>query len=301
MARFDEILRELDAVDLKVLRVIERYLPKFEYVPVELIEKRTGLPSSKLAKSFIKLTSMRLIRRRLGGLTGYTLTYLGLDALALSSLVARGVLASIGDKIGVGKEGDVYIALTPAGKKVVVKFHREGKSAFTNIRKYRSYAVELSRASWLLVAKAIGEREFKALLALHREGAQVPEPIAWNRHAVVQEYIDGVELHEIRELDEETASKLAKDILLTLRTAYLKVGIVHGDLSEYNILVTTGDEPSAYIIDWPQYVYRDEPHAEELLERDIKYVVNFFRKRAGLKLEPAKCLSFVKGEKDSYE
>jgi RIO kinase 2 len=223
---------------------------------------------------------------------------MGLDLLALRNLVSRGVIEELGDKIGVGKEGDVYLALAPGGERVVVKFHRAGRESFKKIRRHRSYALDERATTWLILAKLVGEREFKALVALEREGAKVPPAVAWNRHAVVQKYIEGVELSMVRELSEEDAFRIVRDTVETLRIAYTKVGIVHGDLSEYNILVKTEGEVEAYVIDWPQYVYKDEPNAEDLLRRDVEYLVKFFRRKFRIDFDVDAIIRYVKGESD---
>ncbi|MEM0326948.1 MAG: RIO1 family regulatory kinase/ATPase, partial [Desulfurococcaceae archaeon] len=75
-------------------------------------------------------------------------------------------------------------------------------------------------------------------------------------------------------------------------TAYHKASIVHGDLSEYNILVRKQDEVP-FIIDWPQYVYRDDPQAVDLLKRDVSYVVKFFSKTYGVELKINEALDYV--------
>jgi RIO kinase 1 len=50
--------------------------------------------------------------------------------------------------------------------------------------------------------------------------------------------------------------------------------LIHGDLSAYNILYWEGD---IYLIDFPQMVEaRHNPHAYELLERDITRVCEYF-------------------------
>ena len=292
-----EAYEELGEPEFRVLRVIEGLLPRYEYVPVEVIERRAGLPPSRLARALDRLGELKLVRRRLGGLIGYTLTYLGLDVLALRGLVVRGVVARLGAEIGVGKEGRVYLAETPAGTLAVVKFHREGRRSFKHLRRTRSSMAEAPRGMWLVKAKALAEREFKVLAELRGRGALVPAPLGWNRNAVVQEYIEGVELYRLRDLDPRDAERVLLDVLETLRKAYVEVGVVHGDLSEYNVLVSLGEgEPRGYVIDWPQYVYRDEPHADQLLERDVLYIVRFFRRRFGVEpLSVEEALGYVRG------
>jgi len=286
--------KQLDKTDTRVLSTIEAGLSRYEYVPIEFVERRLRkLPPSKVNRSLDKLNELKLIKRSIGHTIGYTLTYMGLDVLALNSLVHRGVIAVLGEKIGIGKEGGIYLAETPEGELVVVKFHREGRRSFQHIKRHRPYAADLPRKSWFRLAKLVGEREFKIMVALIEEGARVPEPIAWSRHAVVQEYVPGVELYRVRGLSEEEAVSILDGIIETLRIAYQRVGIVHGDLSEYNVLVTEDLEP--YIIDWPQYVYKEEPMADELLRRDIEYIVGFFRRKYRIRVDTEEVLRRVRG------
>ncbi len=52
-------------------------------------------------------------------------------------------------------------------------------------------------------------------------------------------------------------------------------GLVHADLSEYNILVK-GKKP--YLIDFGQAVVLKHPNASAFLERDIKNILQYFKK-----------------------
>ena len=285
--------------DFRVLLAVEREMPRYEYVPVELIERLTRMPSSHVKLSLDKLNKLKLLERRLGSYVGYRLTWMGFDILALKSLVDRGVLEALGDKLGVGKESDVYSGLAPGGKRVIVKFHKIGRTSFHHIVKFRPYAANKPYASWMQIAKVSAEREYRALEELYKVGARVPRPIARSRHAVVTDYVEGVELYEYREAQDPEA--MLEKILDTVRKAYLEVGIVHGDLSEYNILVTLTPEgeEEPLIIDWPQYVEREHPMAEMLLRRDVEYVVRFFRRRFRVEADVEKALRFVRGEAES--
>lgn len=52
------------------------------------------------------------------------MTYQGYDYLALRTLSNRDVVSSVGRKIGVGKESDIYIGMQPNGNAVVIKLAR---------------------------------------------------------------------------------------------------------------------------------------------------------------------------------
>jgi RIO kinase 2 len=56
--------------------------------------------------------------------------------------------------------------------------------------------------------------------------------------------------------------------------------VIHADLSEYNIFVS---EDGVQLIDWPQYVNRAHPHAEEFLRRDVSNVLTHFERKYGLR------------------
>lgn len=273
----------LDRIDLRVLNIVERLSSRYEYVPVEALERKAEIPPPRILSSLDKLNQLKLIRRNMGGVIGYALTFYGLNVLAFDALHVRNIIAVLGDSIGVGKEGEVYLGLTPARDRVVVKFHREGRMSFQKIRRLRSYVINVDRKQWHRIAKMLGEREFKIMVVLEREGARVPKPVAWNRNTVVQDYIPGVELYKAKSLYRETAKQVLKDVLETVRIAYERAGVVHGDLSEYNVLV--GEDGHGYVIDWTQYVYKEEPNANELLRRDIEYIARFFKKRFGVEVD----------------
>ncbi len=70
------------------------------------------------------------------------------------------------------------------------------------------------------------------------------------------------------------------------------LGIVHADLSEFNIMIA---EAGPRIIDWPQAVERSHPHAQELLERDISNVLRFFDRKYRLEMLQETALELAKG------
>lgn len=291
------MLESLEPDDLRVLRLIERLSRNRRHVPAERLENAAGTPPGRLARILEKLSSLKLVERRADPVSGYALTFRGLDVLAVDSLRSRGVIAVVTERLGVGKEGVAFLAESPEGETLVLKLHRGGLRSFRRIRVYRRYASE-SPGDFMALAKLSAEREFRALVSLKREGARVPDGVAWSRHAVVQEYIPGVELYKVKPGEVEVdAWKLASSILDTVRIAYVKVGIVHGDLSEYNILLSL-ESSEGYVIDWPQYVYRGDHQAEKLLERDVGYVVKYFRRRWGIVLDEEKALRYVKGGLD---
>jgi len=288
------IYEKLSGEHLAVLRAVESKLRSYEYVPADVIAAIVKLPPKKLDEILADLVSMKLLRRRLGYEVGYKLLPRGLDVLALDSLIKRGVVAAIGEKVSVGKESDIYEAFGPSQERLAIKFYRVGRTSFKRTKKLRPYVLERDTKDWLEESKLSAEREFKALRELSAYTEHVPKPVAYSRHAVVTLFVDGVELYKVKEL--EDPGKVLNGILEVVKVAYSKVGIVHGDLSEYNVLVAYPGE-EAFVIDWPQYIYRDQPQALEALRRDVAYVAKYFAKRFGLEIDVEQFVSEVlKGE-----
>lgn len=281
MVNIGIIYRSLTDDDFKVLFTLEKSLVNHEYVPLRTLEKLCGMYEEKLQLILGKLHNLKLVKREtISGEKMYRLTYLGYDMLAIRALAKTNVIEALGDIVGTGKESEIYLGLAPGGVRVAVKFLRIGKTSFRQTARVRPWVRDKS-LSWYAQSKIAAEREFKALKELVTHKAYVPSPLGYNRHVVVVEFIDGVELYERPPL--ENPENVLDKILVTIAVAYHKAQIVHGDLSEYNVLVRRGDE-TPFIIDWPQYVYRDDPSAGELLKRDVHYIVKFFNKVYGAKV-----------------
>lgn len=269
-----EALKRLELHDLRVLNAIELGMARFRYVPVEEISRFTGLDVDEVLIVARKLNALGLIHRWMGSYTGYMLTTLGYDCLALNALAKRGTLTSIAaSPIGRGKEADVYQGITPAGRIVAVKFHRVGRTSFRQTRRHRAYVGDRHHISWLYQSRLAAKNEFEALKILYEAGISVPEPIDWNRNVVVCEYVEGIELSEVPPLSDP--AKFLNELLNQVEKAYL-TGVVHADLSEYNILVS---RRGPVIFDWPQWVSIEHPSAHYYLKRDLENIQKFFRRK----------------------
>ncbi|MEM1705424.1 MAG: RIO1 family regulatory kinase/ATPase [Thermosphaera sp.] len=286
------LYKSLTPRDIQVLRAIEDLSSRHEYVPLEKIEKRTKILEEHLTLVLSKLNKLRLVKREtIGGYKSFRMTTLGYDMIAIDELVKKKVLVALGDKIGVGKESEIFVGLSTGGEKVAVKFLRIGRASFRRTKILRDWS-RGPRSTWYEQSKIAAEREYRALKELVLVRAKVPTPYGYNRHVVVVEYLEGVELYKRPQLSDPEA--VLNLILDTLKTAYQDVGIIHSDLSEYNILINL-DTQDPYIIDWPQYVYRDHPSSFELLKRDVEYIVRFFNKVYGVGLTTDEALKKIIG------
>ena len=173
-------------------------------------------------------------------------------------------------KIEVGKESDVY-ECSDGENELVLKIHREGYTQFRDTTRERDYTHDKGHLSWMYTARKAAEAEHEALEDLYPD-VSVPEPVDQNRHALVMARFEGVELRRA-EVDDPLA--VLDTVVEELSKAW-DSGYVHSDMSAYNVMVSSD---SIRIIDWPQAVGTDHPHARKLLERDVSNLLSHFRKR----------------------
>jgi RIO kinase 2 len=290
-----QIFRTLSNEDLRVLQVIETAMSRHEFVPKEQIAKFTKFDLARDTDYRIRrLNKMGLVYQMRGAYIGYTLNYAGYDCLAINALVQSNLLEAFGRSLGVGKEADVYDAINPRGERVAVKFHRLGRISFRQTQRKRGYVKE--HAGWLFQSRLAAEKEFQALKLLYPCGIAVPEPIGQNRHVVVMGMIEGAELARLNLVPRP--ERILKEIMRSVRKAYLKAGIIHADLSEYNVII----RPNMHIliIDWPQYVTREHQNSQELLTRDLKNVLRYFVRKQKLRPRLDAALDYVTGKSKTF-
>jgi len=104
--------------------------------------------------------------------------------------------------------------------------------------------------------------------------------------------IEGSELAQWREIPKP--EKVLSEILRNIRKAYLKAGVVHADLSEYNIILKP--DMHILIIDWPQYVTKEHPNAQQLLKRDVENIIKFFKRKHLLEAKTDEAFAYVTGK-----
>jgi RIO kinase 2 len=273
------VFMSLEPRHFRILTGIEVGMKNYEWVPVEEVSRYTKLDVGQLYYVLKDLGIRGLLRRQTVPYEGYQIYFEGYDILALNALVKRGSLSAIGDELGVGKESVVYEGLRDmvgglGQQPVVLKFHREGRTSFKQVKRKREHLDGIHHFSWIYAARLAAKREFDVLQRLYPE-VSVPEPVDHNRNVIVMAIAEGGELSKTKVLDPEW---YLDRIVEQMRLAYAK-GVVHCDLSEYNIFVS---DEKVTLFDWPQYVEVGHEKAGEFLERDVRNVLAFFKRKYGL-------------------
>jgi RIO kinase 2 len=178
----------------------------------------------------------------------------------------------MGDKIGIGKESDVFIGRYNE-KSVVLKFHRLGRTSFRSVKNNRDYHGKRSHLSWMCLCRISAEKEF-GYLSMFYGKVNVPQPFDTNRHVVIMEHLSGyLPLYRVRTFDLDVVyCKMMRFI-----EELYEMGYIHGDLNEFNIMIK-GDS-DIIIIDLPQCVDRENLRSKEYLRRDVACVKLFFQKK----------------------
>ncbi|MWV63450.1 phosphotransferase [Halorubrum sp. JWXQ-INN 858] len=236
---------------------------------------------------------------------------------AIYKLVQDGYVDAFGGPISTGKEANVFeafggeagerpepgsaAAADEYGREVAVKVYRINSSNFRQMRDYlegdpRFEGIANDKKAVVL---AWTRKEFANLKRARRAGVRVPEPIAVQRNVLVMELVGHADdrarrLSEVTVENPETAYEVVREYMRRL----FRAGLIHGDLSEYNMIVYDGE---LVVIDLGQAVTVHHPNAGEFLDRDCENVASFFS-REGLDVDGDDLRAYVtEPEPDSNE
>ncbi len=207
----------------------------------------------------------------------------------LQPLVAEGLIDEVVRQLMSGKEATVYIVR--CGEEIrCAKVYKDAKQR--SFRKSVSYQEgRKTKNSRQARAMAKGSRygremqeeawqsaEVDALYRLAAAGVRVPQPHICHEGVLLMDLVTDADGHPAPRLNDiELSPEQALEFhagLLRQVIRMLCAGIIHGDLSEYNILVG-GDGP--VIIDLPQAVdAAGNNNAGPMLERDVANLASYF-------------------------
>lgn len=210
-----------------------------------------------------------------------------------------------------GKEAEVHVVERRLDDRVNLlaakRYRSLGERMFRNDARYRtarrtgSRRVDLAmargtRAGMAFRAEQWVETEFATLSRLWKGGVAVPYPVQRLGHEIMVELIGDEEGAAPRLVSSRPNPADARQLFSQLvqnLLAMARLGVVHGDLSPYNLLVWEG---RLVLIDFPQAVDPLlNPEGLELLERDIRNCCAWFTRR-GVDVDPGRLLSEVAAE-----
>jgi RIO kinase 1 len=193
-------------------------------------------------------------------------------------MLNTGVLKELHGSVKSGKESKIYHGIDPNGGEVAVKIflttsnifrqgrlkYIRGDPRFKDIPHDTTSLVE----QWAL-------KEYKNLELADQAGIPVPRPLHLAKNVLVLRFIgkDGVPSPVLREVRLQAAGEWYQKIVEMILQLWDKAHLVHGDLSEYNIMIPDG---YPIFIDFGQAVTTEHPEARAFLERDIANINHYF-------------------------
>ncbi len=193
-------------------------------------------------------------------------------------LLNTGMLYEVNGVVSAGKEARVYWGKNKEGKDLAVKIYLtssaefkkgmlkyiEGDPRFKNIKRDTRSLI----ATW-------AQKEFQNLEESCQAKVRVPKPVIVKSNVLVMEFIgkDGQSAPSLKESPPENPERIYKMLVNSIKRLYQKAKLVHGDLSEYNILMWKG---LPVIIDMSQSVKLEHPMADYMLTRDLTNLNRFF-------------------------
>jgi len=210
------------------------------------------------------------------------------------AILDSGLATEVGQRLGSGKEADVYLCRDPR-RLVAVKVYRQYRTAH--------------RGGGPVKLESMGQRatrEFELLCYAWQGGARVPEPGERVENMFSMQYLGRADtpapMLQHADLDEPEAFLEATRAGVE---GLAEAGVVHSDLSPFNILVHEGkpwfiDLAAGIRVDrlgWPPWVRLGE--AMRSLEHGLVTLERYFR-RYELRLDLQDTIARVKAQIDRY-
>jgi RIO kinase 1 len=138
------------------------------------------------------------------------------------------------------------------------------------LSKKTAYGDQVAHTSWLM-------HEFTTMQTLYEAGAAVPKPVSASENAILMSYIGdayiAAPILQLVELETDELVPLFNEVIRNVELM-LEHGLIHGDLSAYNILYWDG---AITLIDFPQVAgCHSNSSAYMILQRDIERICQYF-------------------------
>ncbi len=211
----------------------------------------------------------------------------------LQVLIDEGLIDSVSRQLMSGKEAQVYVVQcgddTRCAKVYKEATNRSFRQAvdYTENRKVKNSRQARAMAKGTRFGRQAQEAawqsaEVDALYRLAGAGVRVPKPYNFHEGVLLMELVVDAQgdaaprLNDVAFTPEDALAHHTS--LITEVVRMLCAGVVHGDLSEFNILLgVTEGIPSPVIIDLPQAVdAAGNNHAQRMLLRDVGNLRDFF-------------------------
>jgi RIO kinase 1 len=211
---------------------------------------------------------------------------------ALNKLLGKREIKYLNGVVAAGKEARVYWGVAPDETPRAVKIYLTGSAEFKKRLRYiagdRRFEKIPSSTRGLIDLWV--QKEFKNLQTASDKGIRVPRPYSFNENILIMEYIGTPPGPAPIFAETEVDEKDRKWAFKTIKNLYRKAGLVHADLSEYNIFKAENED---VLFDMGSAVLTTHPESKVMLLRDVANMVRFFKKRGIESGEPAEIVEEI--------
>jgi len=200
--------------------------------------------------------------------------------MTIYDLLNKGTIDEISGVVKAGKEARIYHGKDQQGNELAIKIYLTTSAEFKGgmlpyIEGDPRFAHVRHDTRSLVYAWA--QKEFKNLQRAHEVGVRVPKPVDVQRNVLIMEFIgeNGVSAPLMREATLRNPEKVYLQLLTYAKKLYQKAGLVHADLSEYNIMIWKG---KPILFDVSQAVPLEHPMAGQFLRRDLENLHRYFKR-----------------------
>jgi len=190
----------------------------------------------------------------------------------------KGTIDRIFGVVNAGKEARIYWGKDSEGNELAIKIYltvsTEFKKGMLSYIEGDPRFAHVKRDTRSLIY-TWAQKEFKNLHMAHEARVRVPKPIAVSRNVLIMEFIgkEGVSAPLLKESFPENPRKLYMQLLTYVERLYQQAGLVHADLSEYNVMLW---KSQPVLFDFAQAVHVEHPMASQFLKRDLENLFQYF-------------------------
>lgn len=197
----------------------------------------------------------------------------------LHKLSSQGLFGDLVSAVALGKEANIFTATKGRGVPghVVIKIYRLENCNFKHMYDYLREDARFmkTKPQRRAVVFAWAQREYRNLM-LAREAITAPAPLGFRNNVLVMGLVGdertGMVARQLKDIGPDDPAAYHEQVLIAIRALWHH-GLVHGDLSAFNILDKEG---APVFIDFSQAMPRTSPQAQEYLERDLRNVASYF-------------------------
>jgi RIO kinase 1 len=202
--------------------------------------------------------------------------------MTVYSLLNRGYLQDISGVVSSGKESRIYWGNGSKGAELAVKIYLTTSAEFKRgMQKYLQGDPRFKRVSrdTRSLVYLWAQKEYENLRLARDAGVKVPKVVAVEKNVLLMQFIGakGVSAPLLREALLKDPNKTFQEIVKGVANLYQKAQLVHGDLSEYNIMFWKNHP---VIFDFSQAVKLDHPMSGTFLRRDLSTISKYFSRIA---------------------